>query len=342
MSGSVPFRVATDVGGTFTDLVSFALDPATGRQVVRLEKSDTTPPDFEKGVLNVLKKAGIDLSDVDFLVHGTTVVINALTERKGVKTALITTEGFRDVLEIARGNRPDFFNLRYRKPPPFVSRYLRRELPGRMTFKGEELRPLDLSGLPAILEDFKRDGVEAIAVCFLHSYANTRHEEQAAAEIARLWPEVSVAVSHQISREWREYERTNTTVLSAYVQPIAARYLRKLSGELAGAGVAGTLYVMQSNCGVETVVAVLAAPITMLELTEATAADVRKLIRLWRALRDRFGAGGENAQGFAARFRPHQMFNRAPGLPVCGFDNIEQGHAAAGAGRAQTGIAAFS
>ena len=216
--------VATDVGGTITDLVCFETDES-GASTIRTAKSDTTPPDFEQGVLNVLEKGNVDPGAVNFLAHGTTVVINALTERKGVKVGLITTEGFRDILEIARGNRPDFFNLHYKKPKPFVARYLRQELPGRMTYRGEEMTPLDLSGLPAILEGFKAEGVAAIAVCFLHSYANPSHEQAAVAEIGRLWPEISVVSSHQITREWREYERTNTAVLSAYVQPIAERYL---------------------------------------------------------------------------------------------------------------------
>ncbi len=258
-------RVATDVGGTFTDLVSLAVDPATGAQSVHIAKADTTPPDFEQGVLAVLRKADIRLEDVDFLAHGTTVVINAVTERKGARVGLITTEGFRDVLEIARGNRPDFFNLHYRKPPPFVPRHLRRELPGRISFKGEELVPLDLAPLPAILDEFRAAGVQAIAVCFLHAYAEPDHEARTVAAIRRLWPEVSVVASYQITREWREYERTNTTVLSAYVQPAAARYLGRLKGEIAAAGFGGRFYVMQSNCGVETLEAVAETPITMIE-----------------------------------------------------------------------------
>src|SRR5580698_7921097 len=126
MTGKIT-RVSTDVGGTFTDLVFFETDVKTGTQKIRTAKSDTTPPDFAKGVLNVLEKAHIDLPSVDFFAHGTTVVINALTERKGAKVGLITTLGFRDVLEIGRGNRPDLFNLKYIKPVPFVERYLRRE-----------------------------------------------------------------------------------------------------------------------------------------------------------------------------------------------------------------------
>jgi len=149
-------RAATDVGGTFTDLVYLYTDPRTKKQEIVTAKSDTTPQGFERGVINVIHKGQLPIKDIAFLAHGTTVVINALTERKGIKVGLITTEGFRDSLEIARGNRPDFFNLFYQKPAPFVPRYLRREVPGRLSPQGQERQRLDLSGLPAILEDFKK------------------------------------------------------------------------------------------------------------------------------------------------------------------------------------------
>jgi N-methylhydantoinase A len=275
-------RVATDVGGTFTDLVCFETDHATGEQRIVTAKSDTTPPDFERGVLNVLEKGGVDPRSVDFLAHGTTVVINALTERKGVKVGLITTEGFRDSLEIARGNRPDFFNLHYEKPKPFVPRHLRRELPGRVSYKGVELKPLDLTGLPAIVADFRKEGVEAVAICFIHSYADTSHERAALAELKRLWPEVSAVASHQITREWREYERSNTAVLSAYVQPAAERYLSRLHAGLKDKGCSKSLYIMQSNCGVDSLESVSRIPITMVESGPASgfwgAAELGKLI----------------------------------------------------------------
>lgn len=275
-------RVATDVGGTFTDLVCFETDLSTGKATIKTAKSDTTPPNFEQGVLNVIAKSGVSPSEIDFLAHGTTVVINALTERKGVKVGLITTEGFRDTLEIARGNRPDFFNLDYRKPKPFVERYLRREVPGRMTYKGEEVTQLDLSGLPAILDDFRNDGVEAIAISFIHSYANPAHERATLEEVKRLWPEGSVVASHQITREWREYERTNTAVLSAYVQPAAERYLKRLNEGLKNEGFSGNPYIMQSNCGVDSLEAVSQIPITMVESGPASgfwgAAELGKLI----------------------------------------------------------------
>lgn len=274
-------RVATDVGGTFTDLVAFETRDDGTMEIVTA-KSDTTPPDFETGVLNVLKKGGIDPETVTFMAHGTTVVINALTERKGVKVGLITTEGFRDVLEIARGNRPDFFNLHYEKPAPFVPRDLRAELPGRITYMGEERGPLDLTTLPEILDGFRAEGVEAVAVCLLHAYANTAHERAVLDEIRRLWPEVSIVASHQITREWREYERTNTAVLSAYVQPVAAKYLGKLDEGLKSQGLPKSPYIMQSNCGVDSLAATSDVPINMIESGPASgfwgAAELGKLI----------------------------------------------------------------
>ena len=275
-------RAATDVGGTFTDLVYFFTDPATGTQEIVTAKADTTPPDFERGVLDVLGKGGVALDEIVHLAHGTTVVINALTERKGVLTGLITTEGFRDVLEIARGNRPDFFNLHYEKPPPFVPRRLRREVPGRLTQDGRERRPLDLTGLPAIVDDFRAEGVQAVAICLLHSYADPRHEQAVLERVRELWPEVSVVASHQITREWREYERTSTAVLSTYVQPVAERYLTRLADGVRERGFDVQLYIMQSNCGVDSVEKTKEIPITMIESGPASgfwgAAELGRLI----------------------------------------------------------------
>jgi N-methylhydantoinase A len=281
VSSAPAIRAATDVGGTFTDLVYFFTDPATGAQEIVTAKSDTTPPDFERGVLDVLAKSGVSLGEIAYLAHGTTVVINALTERKGVRTGLITTEGFRDVLEIARGNRPDFFNLHYVKPPPFVPRYLRREVPGRLAQDGTERWPLDLDGLAAIVEDFKSEGVEAVAICLLHAYADPRHERAVLERVRELWPEVSAVASHQITREWREYERTSTTVLSAYVQPVAERYLTRLADRARSEGFGGQLYIMHSNCGVDSVEKTKEIPITMVESGPASgfwgAAEIGRL-----------------------------------------------------------------
>lgn len=260
------FRAASDVGGTFTDLVFYSVDEETAAcGPVRVAKTDTTPPNFEKGVIASLKKASLSPADLSFFAHGSTVVINALTEKKGVKTGLITTKGFRDVLEIARGNRPDLFNFNFRKPKPFVERHLRAELDERVDYKGKLLRKVDLEPLPELVEHFRSHQVEAIAVCFLHSYANTENERLAVERIKQLWPEVSVLASHEISREWREYERTNTTVLAAYVHPIANRYIDSLEKQLRADGFRGKAFMMQSNGGIATVQAAKANPITMVE-----------------------------------------------------------------------------
>lgn len=275
-------RVSTDVGGTFTDLVYFETDTTTGTQTVRTAKSDTTPPNFEQGVLNVLDRAKVDIGAIDMFAHGTTVVINALTERKGAKVGLITTKGFRDSIEIGRGNRPDFFNLMYEKPAPFVERYLRHEIAGRMDDRGNEVTPLSFETLDKTLDAFRADGVEAIAICLLHAYANTAHEVALANEVRKRWPEVTVVASHQITREWREYERTNTTILSAYVQPKAQRYLEKLETGLTDKGYRGQLFIMQSNCGVDSLQATKAVPITMVESGPASgfwgAAELGRII----------------------------------------------------------------
>jgi N-methylhydantoinase A len=189
-AGAPTIRAATDVGGTFTDLVYYFTDPDTGAQEIVTAKSETTPPDFEHGVMNVMEKGRVPFGELAFIAHGTTVVINALTERKGVKTALITTEGFRDSLEIARGNRPDYFNLDYEKPAPFVPRYLRREVPGRITHRGVERQPLDLGGLPEIVDAFRSDGVEAVAICLLNAYADPTSEQAVLHRLRELWPGV--------------------------------------------------------------------------------------------------------------------------------------------------------
>ncbi|RMF11428.1 MAG: hydantoinase/oxoprolinase family protein [Alphaproteobacteria bacterium] len=252
-------RVATDVGGTFTDLVYVS------RGEIHTLKTDTTPPQFEQGIINALKQSGINGSSVDFFCHGSTVVINTLTERKGVKTGLITTRGFRDVLEIARGNTPDLFNIYYRKPKPFIRRQLRREVTERVTYKGEVLTPIAVDEIDPILDDFRRLGIEAIAVCFLHAYANPVHEMKALEHIRKQWPEVAVIASHEITREWREYERTNTTALSAYVLPIVERYLDRLENGLNAQGIATSPFIMQSNGGIATAASAKANPISLVE-----------------------------------------------------------------------------
>jgi N-methylhydantoinase A len=253
-------RVATDIGGTFTDLVFVDQQGKIG-----VAKSHTTPPNFEKGVLDVINVSGINTDQLETFIHGTTVIINALTERKGVKTGLITTKGFRDVLEIARGNRPDLFNIHYEKPLPFVPRYLRQEVEERMNYKGEVVQVLHKERLKEIIEHFKKEKVEAIAVSFLHSYSNPVHEIETVEYIKELWPEVAVTASHEVTREWREYERTSTTVLNSYVKPIASSYVDRLENKLKEIGNKSNKYIMQSNGGTTTFEQSKQTPINMVE-----------------------------------------------------------------------------
>ncbi|ABO50087.1 5-oxoprolinase (ATP-hydrolyzing) [Desulforamulus reducens MI-1] len=253
-------RVATDIGGTFTDLV--AVDKEGH---ILVTKSHTTPPHFEKGVIDVIKKSKINAEEIEAFIHGTTVIINALTERKGVKTGLITTQGFRDVLEIGRGNRPDLFNIRFKKPTPFVPRYLRREVAERLNYKGEVLIPLNRKQVVEAIEFFKRERVEAIAVAFLHSYANPAHEQETVTLIKELWPDIAVTASNEVTKEWREYERTSTCVLNSYVKPIAASYVDRLEDELTKIGAKGKKYIMQSNGGTTTFSQSKVTPINMVE-----------------------------------------------------------------------------
>jgi N-methylhydantoinase A len=253
-------RVATDIGGTFTDLVFVDQQGKIG-----VAKSHTTPPNFEKGVLDVINVSGINTDQLETFIHGTTVIINALTERKGVKTGLITTKGFRDVLEIARGNRPDLFNIHYEKPLPFVPRYLRQEVEERMNYKGEVVQALHKERLKEIIEYFKKEKVEAIAVSFLHSYSNPVHEIETVEYIKGLWPEVAVTASHEVTREWREYERTSTTVLNSYVKPIASSYVDRLENKLKEVGNKSNKYIMQSNGGTTTFEQSKQTPINMVE-----------------------------------------------------------------------------
>ncbi|PMG28848.1 5-oxoprolinase [Shewanella sp. 10N.286.52.C2] len=252
-------RVATDVGGTFTDLVY--IDEGN----VKAVKSDTTAPNFEQGVVNAAIKAEIELSEVDFFAHGSTVVINAITERKGVKTGLITTKGFRDVLEIARGNTPDIFNNTYQKPNPFVERHLRLEVEERLDYKGNVVKPINLDNLQHLVDYFKSQQVEAVGVCFLHAYLNPVHEIKTVQALKLLWPDVNVIASHEISSEWREYERTSTTVLSAYVLPPAQQYLDKLQSKLRANGLKTDPFIMQSNGGIATLQSARDNPITLVE-----------------------------------------------------------------------------
>jgi N-methylhydantoinase A len=253
--------MATDIGGTFTDLV--VLDEISGR--LGLAKVSTTPGNLEQGVLNAIGETGVSPSDVSQFVHGTTLVINTITERKGAAVGLLTTRGMRDVLEIARGNRPDIYNLLYQKPKPFVPRRLRLEADERLGATGAVIRPLADESVRSAASAFRAAGVTSVAVCFLHSYANPDHELRAAEILRDLLPDVFISTSSQITREFREYERTSTAVLNSYVGPVASRYLDVLETDLRSLGISGRLHIMQSNGGSTTFDSARRVPINLVE-----------------------------------------------------------------------------
>ncbi len=238
--------IAVDVGGTFIDVVS--IDRETGE--VSVEKQPATPDRLADELLTALGRLPGTPSEIERFLHGSTVAINALLQRTGAKVGLITTKGFRDVLELARGNRPFIYDWVWVPPEPLVPRALRREVTERHGPRGEEIAPLDLASLAREVDALVADGVEAIAVCFLHAYANPKHEREAAEVIARRAPDLPVTLSSAIAAEWHEYERTSTAVINAYVQPLFETYLGSLRDRLGAAGMEGAIGVMQSNGGV--------------------------------------------------------------------------------------------
>lgn len=254
-------RLATDIGGTFTDLVY--LDEASGE--LGLAKASSTPPNFAQGIMDAIAKSEFDPAGVEHFVHGATVVINALTERKGAKTALVTTVGCRDVLEIGRANRPDIYNLRFRKQTPFVPRELRFEVNERVNYKGEIVTPLDEDSVRAVARAIEASGATAVAICCLHSYANSVHEERTAELLGELLPGVPITTSSSLTKEWREYERTSTAVLNAYVRPVASSYLQSLERDLREYGIDAPLDVMKSNGGTQRFAVAQEQPIHMVE-----------------------------------------------------------------------------
>ncbi len=293
------FRLAVDIGGTFTDLV--AVDTASGA-VVRA-KADTTPGQLDAGVLKALAQSGVPGEAIEAFIHGTTVVINAITERRGAVTALVTTRGFRDVLEIGRANRPDLYNLAYAKPAPFVPRHLRFEVTERMTWQGTAARPLDEDEAAAVAGSIAAAGVTAVAVCLLHAWANPGHERLLAAILRARLPGIAVVASHEVSGQWREYERSSTVALSAYVQPVVAGYLGSLAASLRGQGVIGPLYAMRSNGGVGSFERAARAPVSLLE--SGPVAGVIAAAELGRRLGNRnvltLDIGGTTAKTSAIR-----------------------------------------
>lgn len=251
-------RLTADIGGTFTDLVF--LD-ANGQ--LHVEKTSSTPGDFKQGVLTgvdkilntvraVTRNKEISLADVEYFVHGATVVLNALIQRKLPATALVTTRGFRDVLEIMRTNNPAMYDLKWVKPAPLIDRRHRFEIAERMRHTGVVWRDLEESEARKVAKHIKSLGINAVAICFLHSYANPAHEKRVKEIFAEEHPDCVVVLSSDVAPEIREFERTSTAVINAATVPIIAGYLDELSGQLQGRGLSRDLFVMQSNGGIIT------------------------------------------------------------------------------------------
>lgn len=239
-------RVAIDIGGTFTDLV---LETGSGSVIA---KALSTPDDLVRGVLDVLERADVSLPEVDVFIHGTTVGLNAFLERSGGRVALVTTRGYRDAYLIGRGHRPDMYDLRYRKPAPLLERDAIFEVDERLSASGEVISPLDPNSVEMVGKAIAEGDFEAVAVCLIHSYVDPLHELEVRDHLREMLPGVPIALSHEIAPEWREYERTSTTVTSVYITPKVRSYLQHLSAALAERGLSSPLLITGSNGGAMT------------------------------------------------------------------------------------------
>jgi N-methylhydantoinase A len=294
--GNAVKRLAVDIGGTFTDVVV----EFDGRRVT--SKVLTTRDAPEEGVLTgfraVLDEAGLSAGDIGILIHGTTLATNAMIERKGALTALVTTEGFRDSLEIGQEDRYDQYDIFLEKKLPLIPRHLRLTVPERVDVEGGVLRPLDEDAVRALVPELKRREVESIAIGFLHSYANPAHEERTRDILAEALPGVAISLSSEVCPEVREYERLSTTAANAYVQPLMARYLTRLGEELAALGLEAPIFLMTSGGGVAALDAAVRFPIRLVESGPAGGAILASRIArecgLERALS--FDMGGTTAK----------------------------------------------
>ncbi|MBA3330782.1 MAG: hydantoinase/oxoprolinase family protein, partial [Actinobacteria bacterium] len=259
------YRVGVDIGGTFTDVVLLGPDGT-----LRTKKVLSTPGDYSRGVvagiLELLGDTGVTPASVTKVVHATTVASNAVLEGKGSSCCLLTTAGFRDVLELRRLRIPVMYELQYEKPRPLVPRRLRYEIPERSGPRGEEWAELDESAVRRAAERARDEGVAAVAISFLHAYANPAHERRAA-EIVRevVGHDVYITCSSEILAEIREYERTSTAVVNAYVGPVVRRYIRSLESSLVAAGFTAPIQIMQSSGGLMSAEAAIRKPAHLVE-----------------------------------------------------------------------------
>jgi N-methylhydantoinase A len=320
-----PLSLGIDIGGTFTDIVVF--DPSTGQ--ARIGKVSTTPDDpadgAVDGVRRLLAAHGIASQRIGRVVHATTLFTNALIERKGARTGLITTAGFRDTLEIGRERKYELYDLFIEMPAPLVKRAWRREVAERLAPDGTVEIPLDIDALLREAAALVADGVESLAVVFLHAYANAVHEVAAAEALARRFPGLSVSVSSDIAPEIREYPRASTTVANAYVRPMAERYLDRLEARLRDLGITGGFFLMLSSGGLTHVAEAKRAPVQLLESGPAAGAWFGRSAGLDRVLAFDMGGttaklalvdGGEPLVAWGFEAARAKRFLRGSGLPI--------------------------
>ncbi len=244
------YKLGVDVGGTFTDLCLFNDE----QRETRVFKLPSTPEDPSKaiieGINNILSFNNVKAKSVQYVVHGTTVGTNAAIERKGARTALITTEGFRDLLELARQTRPSIYNLFMDKPDPLINRNLRKEVSERLNFDGSVDTPIDREQVRAVLNELSKEDINAVSICFLHSYVNPEHEQIVKEMVQELLPGVYVSTSNEVLPEYREYERLTTTTLNSYLGPVVSQYVSNFADNVEKIGIPVKPYINQSNSGV--------------------------------------------------------------------------------------------
>jgi N-methylhydantoinase A len=256
-------RLAVDIGGTFTDL---ALEHGGRRSTIKVLTTPATPEQgVMAGVHDILQTSGVSAADIGIVIHGTTLATNAVIERKGARTALLTTQGFRDVIAMGNESRYDQYDLNIVLPEPLVPRHLRLPVPERLDNEGNVLLPLDTGAVRALVPTLRREGVESIAVGLLHAFVNPTHERRIRDILAEELPDIPVSLSSDVSPEMREWERFSTTVANAYVQPLMARYLRRLADEMRTIGITGPVFMMLSGGGVTTIDTACRFPIRLVE-----------------------------------------------------------------------------
>jgi len=323
------YRLGCDIGGTFTDFV--LVNDATGE--FQINKCLTTPGDpsdaVEQGIRELLEHEPGFMPKIDEIIHGTTLVINAIIERKGAKTGLITTRGFRDVLELGREIRYDAYDIFAEYPQPLVPRALRLEVAERITSNGRVVLDLETKDVQQVIGQLRALGIESLAVCLLNSYENPVHEIKIKEMVEQLAPDLSLSTSFEVLPQIREYERTCTTVTNAYVKPITARYLAKLSSRLENLGFKGKLFIMLSSGGITSVETARQFPVRIIESGPTAAVIASQHYGRMFQIKDIFcfDMGGTTAKscliqkghaGLVSTFEVGrvQRFKKGSGLPI--------------------------